>query len=82
MIAGALFICRFLTSRMRTLVDFAATVAFLSAPLFAYLNCRVISVGNLPPEARPPKWLKALSWAGLVFLICFSVLFLLKPLMT
>ena len=76
MIAGALLIFKYFTSHMRTLVDFAATVAFVSAPLFAYLNVRVISHGNLPSEAAPPRWLYVLSWAGLVFLTCFSVLFL------
>jgi Mn2+/Fe2+ NRAMP family transporter len=75
MIAGALLIFQYLTSHMRTLVDFAATVAFLSAPLFAYLNYRVISGGSLPAEAIPPKWLLLLSWAGLVFLVGFSVLY-------
>ena len=76
MMAGALLIYKYLTSRMRTLVDFATTLAFLSAPLFAYLNYRVISGGRLPKEAAPPKWLYVLSWAGLVFLTCFSILFL------
>ena len=76
MIAGALLIYQFLTSVMRTLVDFAATLAFVSAPLFAYLNYRVISTAKLPAEAAPPRWLRLLSWAGLVFLTCFSVLFL------
>ena len=76
MMAGALLIYKYLTSHMRTLVDVATTLAFLSAPLFAYLNCRVISSGKLPKEAAPPKWLSVLSWAGLIFLTCFSILFL------
>jgi Mn2+/Fe2+ NRAMP family transporter len=77
MIAGALLIFSFLTSHMRTLVDFAATLAFLSAPLFAYLNYRAVSTGRLPDEAVPPRWLRVLSWAGLAFLSCFSILFLI-----
>ncbi len=76
MMAGALLIYLCLTSVMRSLVDFATTLAFLSAPLFAYLNYRVISTAALPREAIPPKWLKVLSWAGLAFLTCFSILFL------
>jgi len=76
MMAGALLIYEFLTSHMRTLVDVTMTVAFLSAPLFAYLNCRVISTGRLPGEAVPPPWLRVLSWVGLAFLVCFSVLYL------
>jgi Mn2+/Fe2+ NRAMP family transporter len=76
MMAGALLIYKFLTSHMRTLVDATMTVAFLSAPLFAYLNCRVISTGALPREAVPPTWLRVLSWIGLLFLVCFSALYL------
>ncbi|MBU0718504.1 MAG: divalent metal cation transporter [Planctomycetes bacterium] len=76
MVAGALLIFGFLTSHMRTLVDVVTTVAFLSAPLFAWLNCRAIRVGNLSAEAAPPAWLRLLSWAGLVFLTGFSILFL------
>ena len=77
MMTGALLIYKFLTSHMRTLVDVTMTLAFLSAPLFAYLNCRVISKGRLPREAAPPKWLRALSWVGLLFLTCFSILYLI-----
>jgi Mn2+/Fe2+ NRAMP family transporter len=77
MMVGALLVFRYLTSRMRTLVDFATTLAFLSAPLFAYLNYRVIARGNLPAAAAPPRWLRALSGLGLLFLTCFSILFLI-----
>jgi Mn2+/Fe2+ NRAMP family transporter len=52
------------------------TLAFLSAPLFAYLNHRVMTTAKLPAGAAPPRWLNALSWTGLVFLTCFSILFL------
>jgi Mn2+/Fe2+ NRAMP family transporter len=76
MIAGALLIFWKVTSVMSSLVRFAMTLAFLSAPLFAYLNHRVITSGDLPSEAAPPRWLRLLSWTGLVFLSCFSVLFL------
>lgn len=77
MMAGALLILRCLTKHMQGLVDFAATLAFLSAPLFAYLNWRVIATGDLPNEAVPPKWLRWLTWAGLVFLTGFSILYLI-----
>jgi len=76
MMGGALMVYTYLTSHMRTLVDFATTLAFLSAPLFAYLNYRTISVGNLPAEAVPPGWLKALSWVGLTFLTGFAIVYL------
>ena len=61
---------------LRPLVDLAMTLAFVSAPLFAYLNYRVISTATLPAAAVPPRWLRLLSWVGLAFLTCFSILFL------
>ncbi len=77
MIVGALLIYRFLTSHMRILIDATTTLAFLSAPLFAFLNCRAVAVGGVPKEAAPPKWLTVLSWAGVVFLTGFCVVFLI-----
>jgi Mn2+/Fe2+ NRAMP family transporter len=77
MMAGAVLIFIFVTQIMKPLVDVTMTVAFLSAPLFAYLNFRVISRGGMPADAMPPAWLRALSWAGLIFLTCFSILFLI-----
>jgi Mn2+/Fe2+ NRAMP family transporter len=76
MMIGAVLILLYVTSIMRPLVNFTMTLAFLSAPLFAYLNCRAISGAQLPRETAPPKWLRALSWTGLIFLTCFSILFL------
>jgi Mn2+/Fe2+ NRAMP family transporter len=77
MMAGALLIFAFVTSIMRPLVDVTTTLAFLSAPLFAWLNCRAIADGTVPAAAAPPGWLRGLSWAGVVFLACFSILFLI-----
>ena len=62
--------------RMLTLVDLTTTVAFLSAPLFAYLNYRVIRTDVLPEDARPSLWLYVLTWIGLAFFVCFSVAYL------
>ena len=76
MMAGALLIYGFLTSHMRTLIDVATTLAFLSAPLFAFMNLRVIAVARMPRAMAPPRWLSVLGWVGLVFLTCFSILFL------
>ncbi len=77
MASGALLVYHFLTTVMRTLVDVTTTVAFVSAPLFAYLNYRVMSGGNVSAEMAPPRWLRVLSWVGLAFLVAFTVLFLM-----
>ena len=61
---------------MRALVDAITIVAFLSAPLFAYLNCRVLTSADSPLAAVPPGWLRVLSWGGVIFLTGFSIVFL------
>ena len=76
MMGGTFVIYRFSTTHMGTLKDATMTLAFLSAPLFAYLNCRAIAVVKLPKEMAPPRWLSVLSWVGLAFLTCFSILYL------
>jgi len=73
MIVGALLILGLVTTHLRRLVDFVTTLAFLSALPFAYLNHRVVR--SLPPGARPSTGLCWLSWMGLVYLVGFSVLF-------
>ncbi|MFH1749203.1 MAG: divalent metal cation transporter [Planctomycetota bacterium] len=76
MTVGALSIFALWTSHMRILIDFTTALAFLSAPVFGYLNCRAVSAAGLSAETAPPTWLRLLSWVGLVFLGGFSLLFL------
>lgn len=74
--AGALTIIFFFTRNLALLVDVAATLAFLAAPVFGFLNLRLILSRHTPQAYRPPTWLRALSWMGLVFLAGFSTVFL------
>lgn len=76
MMLGAVGIFQLLTSHMRTLVDLVTTLAFLSAPVVAYLNWRVIRLPVVPAGKRPPHWLHALSALGMIFLVCFGVWFI------
>lgn len=76
--AGATyFIINQTEQKILTLVDIATVISFLSNPLLAYLNFRVVYLNNVPPEYKPPHWLRGLSYAGLLFLIAFAILFLL-----
>ncbi len=53
---------------LTTMVDFATIVSFLTAPILGYLNLRVVTAANVPPEHRPGVGLVWLSYAGLVLL--------------
>lgn len=71
-ITGFLLIAFFL-GQMATMLKFAMISAFVSAPIFAYLNYSLIkSEGHLTPAM---KWF---ALAGIAFLGGFTVLFLLQ----
>ena len=76
--AAAVLIIGVFTSSMKSLLDFATVISFLAAPFFAYINFRVIKSDFLPKEYHPKKWLTILSWTGLIFLLGFSVLFIVS----
>jgi Mn2+/Fe2+ NRAMP family transporter len=75
---AAVLIIGLFTSSMRTLLDFATIISFLAAPFFAYINFKVVKSYFIPNEHQPPKWLTALSWAGIIFLIGFGIIFLVS----
>ncbi|WPJ96379.1 Nramp family divalent metal transporter [Coraliomargarita algicola] len=49
------------------LLSFAAIISFITSPVLAYINFRVMNGANVPEAYRPGLALKALSWAGLLF---------------
>jgi len=76
--AAAMLIIGVFTNSMRNLLDFATVISFLAAPFFAYINFKVVRSDFLPKEYHPPKWLTVLSWAGLIFLMGFSIIFIVS----
>jgi len=76
--AAAMVIIGLFTSSMRNLLDFATVISFLAAPFFAYINFKVVKSDFLPKVYHPKKWLNILSWAGLIFLIGFSVIYIIS----
>jgi Mn2+/Fe2+ NRAMP family transporter len=73
---GSVTLLTVLSRGMTFMVDLATTLSFLTAPILAVINYKVVTGKHMPSEAVPPKWLKILSWAGFVFLIGFSLIFL------
>ena len=60
---------------LKDLVDFATALSFVIAPVIAIFNFRLVT-GNFLDSAFHPSWhLKALSLAGIIFLIVFASLF-------
>jgi Mn2+/Fe2+ NRAMP family transporter len=76
MVIVSLIILQLFFSHFQKMIDFAATISFLTAPVFAYLNHRAIVGKEVNPEARPGFWLRIWSIAGIATLSCFSVAYL------
>jgi len=76
LVATSISIVWLFTSGLKTLIDFATIISFLSAPVFAYINYRVVISKNFPKEAQPKAWLRVLSWMGMIFLIGFCILYI------
>ena len=75
---GTFIILYFFMSNMGLLVKIATILSFLTAPFYAILNYVLISGKHTPKEHQPNIYLKVLSWLGIVFLIGFSVWFLVN----
>jgi Mn2+/Fe2+ NRAMP family transporter len=74
--ACAVIILVFFTKNMKSLLEFATVLSFLTAPFFAYINFRTVTAKFFPKEYYPKLWLRVLSWAGLIFLVGFSLVYI------
>jgi Mn2+/Fe2+ NRAMP family transporter len=75
-IAGATFILVFAASSMVQMVTLATTLSFLTAPVLAWLNYKVVTDRHMPEKDRPGMFLRILSWIGIVFFTVFSFVYL------
>ncbi|MEN8152764.1 MAG: divalent metal cation transporter [Acidobacteriota bacterium] len=73
---GAIILLSLLKGGMGFMVTLATTLSFLTAPVLAVINFKVVTGKGMPAEGMPPKWLRWLSWAGIMFLTGFSSIFL------
>lgn len=69
-------IIEFYTNGLKSLLDFATIISFLAAPVFAVINYKVVTSDYMPEEYKPKTWLRILSWAGILFLIGFSLIYI------
>ena len=66
--AVVLLVLLLFVGNLTTMVDFATTVAFLTAPVLGYLNLKAITSPDVPAEHQPGPRMRAVSWIGLVLL--------------
>ena len=78
-LAASLILLIFVKNLM-SLLSFAATVAFLSSPVLAWINLKVITASNVPLKHQPAPWIKITSYIGIVFFTLISFLFIYNKL--
>jgi Mn2+/Fe2+ NRAMP family transporter len=74
---GTIIIFFFLNSEMGLLVKIATILSFLTAPFYAIINYKLMSSKHTPKEWRPSIMMHVLCWLGILFLIGFSIWFLI-----
>jgi Mn2+/Fe2+ NRAMP family transporter len=76
LIIGASLILAFAAKSMVHMVTMATTLSFLTAPVLAWLNYKVVTDSHMPEKDRPGMFLRVLSWIGIVFFTVFSFVYL------
>lgn len=71
--SGAWMIIALFGRHFTLLIDFTTTVAFLTAPVIAWLNLKLLTGPHTPQAARPGPAMRVTAWAGLAFLALFSL---------
>jgi Mn2+/Fe2+ NRAMP family transporter len=71
--ASGMALILFFSSALGPLLTFAMTLAFLTTPVFAWLNFSLMRGNGAIALSWPLQWL---SWVGLVYLSGFALLFL------
>ena len=64
------------SNRIKDMVDLATIVSFIAAPIFAYLNFKLVISKYMPEEFKPGMYLRVLSVSGLILLSVFALSYL------
>ncbi len=75
---GTYIILRFFRDNMGLMVKIATVLSFLTAPFYAILNYILITGKHTPKEHQPNIYMKILSISGIIFLVGFSIWYLLN----
>ena len=74
---GAIIIITFLIENMTAMIKIATIGSFLTAPILAFLNYKLIYNKDFPIHSRPKLFVKYLAWIGLLGLVGLSIWFLI-----
>ncbi len=72
---GSIAVLQLFMTSLKAFVDVATTLSFLTAPVLAFLNHRVIHAPEVSDEYRPSARLRAFSWACIAFHASFALFY-------
>ncbi|WP_205804398.1 divalent metal cation transporter [Methanolobus halotolerans] len=72
----ASLIVMYFVNNLLQLLSFAAIISFVTSPILAYINYKVMNGSNVPAEERPGMVLRILSWTGLLFFLVMTLGFI------
>ncbi|MEQ9423528.1 MAG: divalent metal cation transporter [Cyclobacteriaceae bacterium] len=75
MLIGWIIIVYF-SNKLGALIDLATVLSFVVAPIIAIINYKVVTGKQVLAEHQPKPWLKNLSYAGILFLVGFTIIYL------
>lgn len=75
---GTFIILQYFLANMGDFVRIATILSFLTAPFYAILNYILVTGKHMPKEHQPKLFTRILSIVGIIFLIGFSIWFLMN----
>lgn len=75
-IVGTILLIEAFTSSMQFMVDLATKLSFITAPVVALLNYRAVTRKGFPGANKPGKGLLWYARIGIVFLVLFSLFYI------
>lgn len=78
LVVGTCGILFFFLSEMKVLIDIATILSFVTAPFYALANYILITSSHTPEKYRPGLFMRIMSLIGILFLISFSIWYLMN----
>jgi Mn2+/Fe2+ NRAMP family transporter len=76
LVVGSWWVISDYSADIKALLDFVTTVSFVSAPIYAWLNYKVMMGTDVDEECKPQGWFKVYTLICLTVLTLFSLFFL------
>ena len=73
---GSFIVIFLFGDKLKELIDFASTISFLIAPVIAVFNFKLVTAKYFEKKFQPSRWLKILSYLGIIFLTGFAGFFI------